>query len=519
MGERAETQSDTIEKEEGRVVGSLDIENGNGDNNDGRVQELSEQHDMKLAIAGVAGNILEWYDFAVFGYFSDVIGEVFFPEDAAGEHDSLVKSFAVFGAAFLARPIGGAVIGWFGDSSGRQSALELSVVLMAFPTFALGCLPSYSSIGGFSTFLLILFRFLQGISVGGQLMASVVFTLEKTNISSWGLWGSSVYAFSQIGVVIGSLFSYILREALSDQQLQDWGWRIPFLLGIFGVIPAYYLKKHGKNSHHHNQQQHNNNSDSNTLKLVFSKDNRYALMSVVLVVSVSAASYYLIAIWLPMFMEIMRIPPIDHAFAISTMVGFIMIPLHFVGGWIADFFTTNGWKRLMILMALLLGILSPIFFKQISTIHTNMSETTTGFFAFIYALTLGCFMILYSTSMTPFIVSRFPVEVRLTSLSIAYNIALCVFGGFSPSVATLLTDANNQDATSAGIIITVLAAISIIGIVTSPSYQYSNNESSISNDGVSSPVDPSTQNVEAEESDLYLSNDNDGKDSSLPQIS
>ena len=512
MAESVEKQSDTIEKDEARV-GPLDIEDGN----DGMNQEVLEQHDIKLAIAGVAGNVLEWYDFAVFGYFSDIIGDVFFPEDAAGEHDSLVKSFAVFGAAFLARPIGGAVIGWFGDSSGRQSALELSVVLMALPTFALGCLPSYSSIGGFATFLLILFRFLQGISVGGQLMASVVFTLEKTNISSWGLWGSSVYAFSQIGVVIGSLFSYILRETLSDQQLQDWGWRIPFLFGIFGVIPAYYLKKYGKESH-----QQNSNSDGgtkNTLKLVFAKENRYALFSVILVVSVSAASYYLIAIWMPIFMETMRIPPVDHAFAISTVVGLIMVPLHFVGGWIADFFTTNGWKRLMILMALLLGILSPIFFKDISTIRTNTSKETTGFLAFLYTLTLGCCMILYSTSMTPFIVSRFPVEVRLTSLSIAYNTALCAFGGFSPSLATLLTDSNNQDATSAGIIITVLAAISIFGIITSPSYRYSNNETSISN-SVSSPIDPSTQNVEGtttEESDLYLSN-NDDKDS-LPQIS
>eukprot|EP00957_Ditylum_brightwellii_P187113 14251605-Ditylum_brightwellii.AAC.1 len=108
---------------------------------------------------------------------------------------------------------------------------------MAIPTFALGCLPSFASVGWFSTLLLIIVRILQGFSVGGQLMSSVVFTMERNDRSKWGRWGASVFAFSSIGIALGSLFSYVIRETLNDEQLRVWGWRIPFWFGALGALP------------------------------------------------------------------------------------------------------------------------------------------------------------------------------------------------------------------------------------------------------------------------------------------
>ena len=101
---------------------------------------------ISRTLAGLSGNILEWYDFAIFGYFSDIISKVFFPPNQTG-HSALLESFAVFGGAFCARPIGGMLMGYIGDKYGRKRALEVSIFLMAIPTTLMGCLPSYSSIG------------------------------------------------------------------------------------------------------------------------------------------------------------------------------------------------------------------------------------------------------------------------------------------------------------------------------------------------------------------------------------
>lgn len=208
---------------------------------DGLMQGDPESHDLKTRIAGIAGNVLEWYDFSVYGYFSDIIGKVFFPPNTSG-NAALVESFAVFGIAFLIRPIGGAIFGYMGDNVGRKSALENSILLMALPTFLLGCLPTYASIGWYSTALLIICRMFQGFSVGGQLMSSVVFTLEASPEKHWGFQAGAVFAATTLGAVIGSLVAYTLRETLNDEQMESFGWRIPFFFGLVGLIPGYYLK-------------------------------------------------------------------------------------------------------------------------------------------------------------------------------------------------------------------------------------------------------------------------------------
>jgi len=154
-------------------------------------------------LASLTGNVLEWYDFSVFGFFSDVISKVFFPPQAG--NSALMESFAVFGGAFLMRPVGGVLLGYIGDTHGRKRALELSIFLMAIPTFVMGCLPSYERIGGWAVVLLVLTRMLQGMSVGGQLMSSLVFTVEGSPKEKWGLNGSFVMMAANLGTLVGEL--------------------------------------------------------------------------------------------------------------------------------------------------------------------------------------------------------------------------------------------------------------------------------------------------------------------------
>ena len=181
----------------------------------------SKEHNLLETLAGVAGNVLEWYDFAVFGYFGDVIGDVFFPKQEGNA--ATMEAFVLFGGAFLMRPVGGVFLGYLGDVYGRKQALITSIFLMAFPTFVMGCLPSYERIGYWSTLLLVITRLLQGMSVGGQLMASLVFTLENVPQEQWGLYGSFVWATGNFGVLLGGLVGTIIRRSLTNEQLIAFG--------------------------------------------------------------------------------------------------------------------------------------------------------------------------------------------------------------------------------------------------------------------------------------------------------
>mmetsp|Transcript_13946 Transcript_13946/g.20602 ORF Transcript_13946/g.20602 Transcript_13946/m.20602 type:complete len:464 (+) Transcript_13946:44-1435(+) len=437
-------------------------------------EEVIQHHDVCASIASIAGNALEWYDFGVFGYFSDIIGDVFFPPNQTG-NAALVKTFAVFGGAFLVRPIGGVLIGILGDNVGRKSAVQTSIFLMVFPTVALGCLPTYEMAGGFATFLLIIMRLLQGLSVGGQLMSSVVFTLERTDESRWGLWGSSVFAVSSLGVSLGSFLSYILRQSLDQEQLRTWGWRLPFLLGIFGVLPGVYLKYHAKEHHVDESNTTNSSADEphaplerkNTFIEALKPSNRRALISSALVPCLSAATYYIVFIWLAVFMESILTPPIPHAFAINTAVGLVGILFVFVGGWLAD--RLRRYRLLMFLSSAAIAIAGPLALHLISLGDPGV--------AFVSQAAIALFLAIWQGSMIPWMIKNFPPNVRLTSVSLGYNLAVMICGGFAPAVATLLVD--NVSVTSPGYIMTVLTFVSWIGLCIVPKQETLQNDDNL----------------------------------------
>jgi Sugar (and other) transporter len=159
--------------------------------------------DKWQTLASVAGNVLEWFDFAIFGYLSDILGEVFFPpstttastsDDNTNTKQQTLESFFVFGLAFLMRPVGGLLFGYIGDYYGRKKALVISIFTMAFPTFLMGTLPGYKRVGRWAIVFLVLVRLLQGLSVGGQLISSLVYLLESKNPNHWGFYGSFTMA-------------------------------------------------------------------------------------------------------------------------------------------------------------------------------------------------------------------------------------------------------------------------------------------------------------------------------------
>src|SRR6476659_79184 len=178
--------------------------------------------------AGAIGNVLEWYDFAVYGYFATAIGRAFFPrEDPVAQ---VLSAFGIFAVGFLMRPVGGALVGPIGDKLGRRAALTFSVTAMAIPTFLVGGLAGYQVLGTVAPVLLTLLRMIQGLSVGGEYTTSIVFMVESAPPGRRGLIGAMGCCGAVAGILLGSATGALLSALLSAAAMQEWGWRIPFVL-------------------------------------------------------------------------------------------------------------------------------------------------------------------------------------------------------------------------------------------------------------------------------------------------
>ena len=382
-------------------------------------------------IVGVMGNVLEWYDFALFGFFSDVIAEVFFPPVPEGSSSSdqddanLMKSFVIFGSAFLMRPIGGLIIGYIGDKHGRKEALTKSLFLMAIPTTLMGCLPTYKQVGVLSTILLCLCRLIQGISVGGQLPASLVYTVEKRPKSQWGYYGSLPMVAANVGTLLGNVCGATMRSILTEQQLVTWGWRIPFFSGILIAVVSCYLRKYGTDVSDINvpqaqQGQQQGQEDSrihtkphNPIKVAFRRENRLALLSTSITPMLWASGFYVSFVWIALYMEELMDPPIQNAFWINSMS--LLLGMTFVlpiAGHISD--RIGSRIGMMTVSGILLTGLGPVCLIVISK-----GNPVT---AFLSQLLLGLLLSFYGGPLCAWLVENFSPEVRMTSASIGYDI-------------------------------------------------------------------------------------------------
>ena len=282
-----------------------------------------------------------------------MIGDVFFPEQEG--HAAIIETFTIFGLAFFMRPIGGVLLGYIGDKYGRKRALEISIFLMAFPTFAMGCLPTYDQVGIWAVVLLTLVRLLQGLSVGGQLVSSLVYTLENNPKEKWGLYGSFVMAAANFGTLLGGIISFLMRSFLSQDQLESWGWRIPFLSGILVSTVGLYLRYYcdDDTGGHHGG---GNDQKSNPIKEAFSYKNLRALTAASLVPMLWAGGFYMTFVWMATFMD--TFIEIPGAFGINSMALLLSICAIFpIAGMLSDKY---GRERTMYTGGILMGVTSPI---------------------------------------------------------------------------------------------------------------------------------------------------------------
>ena len=205
-------------------------------------QEADLPYLKKVVGASMAGTVVEWYEFFLYGTAATLVfGQLFFPE-TGNELDGIIAAFATYAVGFIARPLGGVVFGHVGDRIGRKSLLQFSLVLIGASTFLMGCLPSFESIGYWAPGLLVLLRFIQGFALGGEWGGAVLLVTEHSPNRSRAFWGS----FPQAGVPLGNLLAtvvlLVLSATLSEAAFLSWGWRVGFWLSVVIVGIGYYIR-------------------------------------------------------------------------------------------------------------------------------------------------------------------------------------------------------------------------------------------------------------------------------------
>ena len=195
----------------------------------------------RVVTAGVIGNVLEWYDFAVYGFFAPILAAKFFP--AEDPRVSLLAAFGAFAVGFLMRPVGAAIFGHIGDRYGRARALLFSVAMMAVPTVLMGLLPTYDTIGIAASVLIVVLRMCQGIAVGGEFTASIVFLAENAPARRRGFFASFSMFGATTGTMLGAAIGALLTNAMSAEALASWGWRAAFVSGIVVAVIGIVIRR------------------------------------------------------------------------------------------------------------------------------------------------------------------------------------------------------------------------------------------------------------------------------------
>lgn len=380
------------------------------------------KNDIKTFFISALGGGLEFYDFIIYIFFAQVIAKVFF--DSSSQVASLLLSFSVFAAGYLARVFGGLVFSHFGDKRGRKKSFAITIFLMAMPTFLIGLLPTYAQVGITSTILLVACRIAQGLAFGGEIPCSIAFIYEHAHPTRRGLACGLLFCGVILGMFLGSMTGTLFHSFFSEQELYSWAWRIPFfiggIVGFFGVYLRKYLMETPL------FQEIKQETISFPTGYIFKHHKSQFLKTAC-------------ALWV---------------FSIGSTLFLNYLPTYF-----SLYHKFNQGKLLLTnSIAILICALLTVFFGAVVDKIGPQKVLYTGLFTFIFL----CFPAFYfispdnmisvylcyavgvvaTSSLTAagvyLLADVFPTQVRYSAAALSYNFGIGIFGGFTPWIATKL---------------------------------------------------------------------------------
>ena len=430
------------------------------------MQSISTHSNNHLTATGVRtlvlaslGTALEYYDFVIFVFFTTVIGKLFFP-GSMPDWIRQIQAFGIFAAGFMARPLGGIVMAHFGDKRGRKRMLTLSILLMAIPTLLIGLLPTYQSIGWAAPLLLLLFRVVQGIAIGGEAPGGWVFAAEHARGGQLGLTVGLQTSGLCGGVMIGSLVAAGVSGAFSQGQIISGFWRIPFLLGgIFGIIGMSLRRWLSETPVFEEMRKRAEASRELPLRVVLRSHGRAVVASVMSFSMLMAGIMVVVLMGPALLQRLFQLSPRSVQSANLAATAVLCVSTVAVGAATDRF----GLRR----------VATPVLLLLIDAtygLYFSVARMQSALLPFYILAGIG----LGAVALPPIIAVRaFPSLVRFTGVSFSSNVAYALSGGLTPLFVSWLAHLNRMNPAH---FIAATTALWLLATLMAPNERFSNSQ-------------------------------------------
>jgi len=396
-----------------------------------------------------SGNFLEMYDFFVFGYYAVAIGKAFFP--TGSEFVQLMSAFMTFGAGFLMRPLGGILLGAYIDHAGRRAGLMLTLGLMAIGTLSIALVPGYATLGLLAPAIVVIGRLIQGFSAGVELGGVSVYLSEIATPGNKGFYVSWQSGSQQIAVILVALLGVWLSTVIPPDQMLEWGWRIPFLIGCL-IIPLLFILRSSLQETEEFEQRKKSPRHPSSAEILLRLGQNWRIVIVgMLMVTMTTVSFYFITAYTPTFgREVLKLSNID-SLLVTLCVGISNLFWLPVMGAVSD--RIGRQPVLLVFTVLMLVTAYPALSWLVGAPSFSRLLIVELWFSFIYGS--------YNGAMVVALTEIVPVHVRTSGFAVAYSLATALFGGFTPAVSTALIEATGNRAV-AGLWLMFAAACSLL---------------------------------------------------------
>lgn len=379
-------------------------------------------------LGGSIGSVLEWYDFAVYGYLAPIIGQAFFP--AGDPLVSLLAAFGVFAAGYAARPIGGVLFGWLGDRLGRKPVLSVSVTAMGVTSFAIGLLPSYADIGAAAPAMLVALRIVQGLCVGGEFPGAMVFLAEHAPLERRGFYASWAQSGSFFGILLGSGVAALANGVFGAETMHAWGWRAPFLLSAAIAVTGVVLRRRINETPAMRMIE----ATAEPAPIVVFRKHWPAVIRIFALTMMATIGFGMMFVYAASYLSTRLHVPAARALEINTISLFALVAAIAPAAMLSD---RIGRKPVLLLGGIGLALSAwPAWWLMH---HPSPLAIASG--QLIFAVFYG----IYVSQMPVVAPEMLPAEVRVSGTAIGYNLCIGTLGGTTPLVATYLTARTGDD--------------------------------------------------------------------------
>jgi MHS family proline/betaine transporter-like MFS transporter len=380
---------------------------------------------------GAIGAVVEWYDLMLYGYLAVVFARVFFPE-TAGPGVALAGALGGFAIGFLMRPVGGLFFGWMGDRHGRKLALMVAISMMTVPMLGTALLPGYAEWGWLAPVLLILMRMVMGFSSGGEYSGTLVFLVEGAKRGHRGRTTAIATAYSGVGILLASAVVTVLSLLTTDEQMDTWGWRVPYLFGSLIIVVAIFMRSKMRETPRFEALAEAGQISETPLRDAVRMHWR-TILAIMCLAGYGGVTYFLVLTYLVSYLENSVGIGHDQALILGTVLAALFVVTAFAFGRFTD---RVGRKKPMLWSAVAFVVISvPVFLLL-----------NTGNLVLIYAASLVLIVpvLAFNGAMYVAVTEYLPTQQRAAGMGIGYNLGVALFGSTAPFVAQLLINATGR---------------------------------------------------------------------------